>query len=61
MRFSLSAWILIGAVLGLACGLFFGEYATVLSVVGDAFVGLLQMTVLPYIAINVSCNIFTAG
>ena len=57
MRLSLSSWILIGAVLGLACGLFFGEYATVLSVVGDAFVGLLQMTVLPYIAIAIIANI----
>lgn len=38
-------------------GLFFGEYAAVLSVIGDAFVGLLQMTVLPYIAIAIISNI----
>ncbi len=57
MRLSLSSWILIGISLGLACGLFFGEYAAVLSVVGDAFVGLLQMTVLPYIAIAIIANI----
>ena len=54
---SLSAWILIGAVMGLACGLFFGEYTALLSVVGDACVGLLQMTVLPYIAIAIIANI----
>lgn len=57
MRLSLSTWILIGVVLGLACGLFFGEYAAVLSIVGDAFIGLLQMTVLPYIAIAIIANI----
>ncbi len=57
MRLSLSSWILVGAALGLACGLFFGEYAAVLSVIGDAFVRLLQMTVLPYIAIAIIANL----
>lgn len=46
---SLAARILIGLAAGAACGLFFGEPAGSLSVVGDAFVMLLQMSVLPYI------------
>jgi Na+/H+-dicarboxylate symporter/ABC-type amino acid transport substrate-binding protein len=54
---SLSGQILIGLALGLACGLFFGEYCAFLSVGGDAFIGLLQMTVLPYIAISLIANI----
>ena len=57
MRLSLSSWILIGLVLGVACGLFLGEYAAGLSVIGDAFVGLLQMTVLPYITLALITNI----
>lgn len=42
-------WIAIGLLLGVACGLFFGEYCRPLDGVGQAYVGLLQMTVLPYL------------
>jgi proton glutamate symport protein len=41
-----------GLVLGLACGLFFGEYCRPLMLVGDAYVKLLQITVLPYITVS---------
>jgi Na+/H+-dicarboxylate symporter len=54
---SLSAQILIGLALGILCGLFFGEYCAFLSMAGDAFIGLLQMTVLPYIAISLMASI----
>jgi len=37
---------------GVLLGLFLGELCAPLKVVGDAFVGLLQMTVLPYLAIS---------
>lgn len=57
MRLSLATWILIGLLLGVGCGLFLGEYAGVLSAVGDAFIGLLQMTVLPYIALAIIASI----
>jgi Na+/H+-dicarboxylate symporter len=43
--------IVIGLGLGIAGGLFFGELTAPLKYVGDAFVGLLQMTVLPYIMV----------
>lgn len=56
-RLSLSAKTLIGLGLGVACGLFFGELCSGLQVVGDAFVGLLQMTVLPYIAISLIASV----
>ena len=49
--------ILIGIILGTAVGLFLGDYASVLSPIGDAFVGLLQMTVLPYITLALMANI----
>lgn len=41
--------ILIGLVLGILCGLLFGDYCRSLQVLGQAYVGLLQMTVLPYL------------
>jgi Na+/H+-dicarboxylate symporter/ABC-type amino acid transport substrate-binding protein len=36
-------------ILGVGCGLFFGDLTAGLQIVGDVYVGLLQMTVLPYI------------
>ena len=42
-------WIALGLVLGVVCGLLLGEYCRPLEVVGQAYVGLLQMTVLPYL------------
>jgi Na+/H+-dicarboxylate symporter len=56
-RLSLSSLILIGLGLGIACGLFFGEWCAAISVIGDAYVRLLQMTVLPYIVVTLVVNI----
>ena len=53
----LSTQIIFGLLVGVACGLFFGEYCAFLSVVGEAFVNLLRMTVLPYIAVSLISNI----
>ena len=55
MRFakpSLSGQVLLGLVLGIATGVFFGEAAASVQIVGDAFIRLLQMTVIPYIAVS---------
>jgi Na+/H+-dicarboxylate symporter len=49
---TLSTQVLIGLVLGIATGVFFGEAAASLQVVGDAFVLLLQMTVMPFIMVS---------
>jgi Na+/H+-dicarboxylate symporter/ABC-type amino acid transport substrate-binding protein len=56
-RLSLSTQIVAGLILGTGCGLFFGEYTTRIAFIGEAFVGLLQMTVLPYIALAIIANI----
>ena len=56
-RLSTSSWILVSLILGIGCGLFFGEAMSDLEVVGDAFIGLLQMTVLPYIIVSLIANI----
>ncbi|MCA9071020.1 MAG: cation:dicarboxylase symporter family transporter, partial [Planctomycetaceae bacterium] len=45
-------WIALGLGLGVVCGILFGEYCEFLQVVGRAYVGFLQMTVLPYLAVS---------
>jgi Na+/H+-dicarboxylate symporter len=49
---NLATRILIGLGLGIAAGLFFGERMGMLASVGQAFILLLQMTVLPYMAVS---------
>jgi Na+/H+-dicarboxylate symporter len=44
--------VILGLLLGVLCGLFVGEPAGALSIVGDAYIKLLQMTVLPYILVS---------
>jgi len=56
-KLSLSTRVLIGVILGIATGVFFGDHVQWMSVVGDIFIGLLQMTVLPYIMISLIVNI----
>ena len=45
--------ILVGLGLGVAVGLFLGEYPLALKWVADGFVKLLQMTVLPYVTLSI--------
>ncbi|MCA9197953.1 MAG: cation:dicarboxylase symporter family transporter [Planctomycetales bacterium] len=47
----LSTWIMAGLFSGIVVGLFLGDLCEPLKVVGDAFVGLLRMAVLPYIVV----------
>jgi Na+/H+-dicarboxylate symporter/ABC-type amino acid transport substrate-binding protein len=49
---SLSAKIFIGLGLGILGGLFVGEPLGALAILGDAYIRLLQMTVLPYIMVS---------
>ena len=49
---SLATQVLIGVGLGIVSGIFFGEKMAFLKMFGDAFIQLLQMTVLPYVVIS---------
>ena len=49
--------ILTGLFLGIFTGLFLGEMAAPFSVAGEVFIGLLQMTVLPYIVVSLVSNL----
>jgi Na+/H+-dicarboxylate symporter len=51
-RWSLSTRILIGLVLGVLIGLFFGEAAAALQPLADVYIRLMQMTVLPYLVLT---------
>jgi Na+/H+-dicarboxylate symporter len=50
-RLSSSGKIYLGLFLGVVCGIFFGEMANWLQIVGDIFIKLLQITVIPYISL----------
>ena len=50
--------IITGLLTGTMVGLFFGGYCSCLRFIGNAFIGLLQMTVLPYITLSL---IFSIG
>jgi Na+/H+-dicarboxylate symporter/ABC-type amino acid transport substrate-binding protein len=49
---TLASKVLIGFIVGIASGVFFGELIAPVGIVGDAFIRLLQMTVLPYVLVS---------
>ncbi len=56
-KLSLSTKVLLGVFLGVFFGFLFGDKVAWMSIVGDIFIGLLQMTVLPYIMFSLIVNI----
>ena len=56
-KLSLTSWILLALLGGVLTGLFFGEVCSGLQFIGDIFIRLLQMTVLPYIFMSMIANI----
>ncbi len=56
-RPSLSAQVFIALGLGILAGLFFGELIAPVQIIGQIFIGLLQMTVLPYILVSLIAGI----
>jgi len=53
---TLATKILMALAMGVLCGLFFGDRAAFLHPIGTAFIRLLQMSVLPYVAVSlVAC------
>jgi Na+/H+-dicarboxylate symporter/ABC-type amino acid transport substrate-binding protein len=56
-RFDLTTQILIALFAGTVWGLFLGEFGAWIGTLGDVYVGLLQMTVLPYVSLSLVGNI----
>jgi Na+/H+-dicarboxylate symporter/ABC-type amino acid transport substrate-binding protein len=54
---SFTTLLVIGIAAGLAWGIFFGPYGSFVKGIGDAYVGLMQMAVLPYVALSLTANI----
>jgi len=54
---SLSTQILIGLALGIFVGLFLGDRASPLAIVGKAYVSLIQMSILPYMVVSLMIGI----
>ncbi|MEL4894369.1 cation:dicarboxylate symporter family transporter [Crocosphaera sp. Alani8] len=52
LKSSLALKVLIGFILGILAGLFFGEMTSVLGVVGLGYIRLFQMPVIPYILVS---------
>lgn len=57
MKSKLSRNIFIGLFSGIFAGILLGEYAIPLGYIGDAFIGLMQMTVMPFIMISLLSNL----
>lgn len=53
----LASQVLLGLGLGVLAGVVFGEWMRHLQIVGDIFIGLLQMTVLPYIVVSLIASL----
>ena len=49
---SLATQVLLGFLLGVVSGIFFGDLITPVGIIGDAFIRLLQMTVMPYVVVS---------
>ena len=51
-KMSMSTFVLLSFAAGIATGLFFGEKVAWMAIIGDAFIKLLQMTIIPYIIVS---------
>ncbi|WNC72837.1 cation:dicarboxylase symporter family transporter [Thalassotalea psychrophila] len=51
-KMSMSTMVLLSFALGIIFGLFFGEMIGWMGIIGDAFIKLLQMTIIPYIIVS---------
>jgi Na+/H+-dicarboxylate symporter/ABC-type amino acid transport substrate-binding protein len=56
-RLNLTSWILVGFVLGILTGLFFGDLASVMKPASDAFIKIWQITILPSVALSLIVGI----
>lgn len=53
----LAARVVAGLIAGIFCGLFFGESCEVLKPIGDAFIKIMQITVLPTVVVSIVSGI----
>lgn len=51
-KMSMSTLVLLSFAVGILTGLFFGDKVAWMAIIGDAFIKLLQMTIIPYIIVS---------
>jgi Na+/H+-dicarboxylate symporter/ABC-type amino acid transport substrate-binding protein len=56
-RLNLTSWILVGFILGILTGLFFGDLVSVMQPASDAFIKIWQITILPSVALSLIVGI----
>lgn len=56
-RLNLTSWILVGFILGILTGLFFGSLCSVMKPFGEAFIKIWQITILPSVALSLIVGI----
>jgi len=56
-RLNLTSWILVGFILGILAGLFFGGLVSVMKPASDAFIKIWQITILPSVALSLIVGI----
>ncbi len=53
--------VIISMILGIGCGIIFGERCSYLSLVGQGYIALLQMCILPYVVVSIMYGIGRLG
>ena len=56
-RLNLTSWILVGFILGILAGLFFGDLVSVMKPASEAFIKIWQITILPSVALSLIVGI----
>ncbi|MGA2121510.1 MAG: cation:dicarboxylase symporter family transporter [Methanoregula sp.] len=57
LRLNLTSWILVGFILGIVTGLFFGDLCSVMKPFSEAFIKIWQITILPSVALSLIVGI----
>jgi Na+/H+-dicarboxylate symporter/ABC-type amino acid transport substrate-binding protein len=61
IKLTFAKLVIISMVLGVACGLIFGERCSSLSLVGQGYIALLQMCIIPYVVVSILYGIGRLG
>ena len=60
-KFTFARLVIIAMILGITCGIMFGERCSSLSLIGQGYIALLQMCILPYVVVSILYGIGRLG
>lgn len=61
IRFTFAKLVIISMILGVICGITFGERCSSLALIGQGYIALLQMCILPYVVLSILYGIGRLG